>query len=444
MSSPLEAPLLDRIKSARPTLWCNPAYVPAVDPEAAEGLSKALDDWALIAPLLEALFPQLKQSGGEIASDLIDVPDLQTALGYGAPHFGRLFVKGDHDLPVAGSVKARGGLFEVLMHAVNEARAFGFLAADESLTKLASTEAHSFFGRRTIAVGSTGNLGLSVGLAARTLGYNVVVHMSADAKEWKIERLRRFGVKVMQYEGDYNLAVAAARDAASRDPLAYFVDDEDSELLFRGYSAAAAELKTQLEDAGIVIGPDRPLFLYLPCGIGGAPGGIAYGARAVFGPDVHCFFAEPVQSPSALVQMMHGSDQPLPVYEFGLSNKTEADGMAVATMSQLVARRMRERLAGVYTAGDDDLFRWVSLAYSHAGLQIEPSAAIGFAGPHFLLSTEAGRHFCATHLAPDALNRAVHVAWATGGSLVPEVQFQTFVDRGSSLGSQFDLMREDL
>ncbi|WP_319530660.1 pyridoxal-phosphate dependent enzyme [uncultured Cohaesibacter sp.] len=90
--------------------------------------------------------------------------------------------------------------------------------------------------------------------------------MSADAKKWKIERLRRFGVKVMKYEGDYNLAVAAARDAASRDPLAYFVDDEDSELLFRGYSAAAAELATQLDEAGITIGPDRPLFLYLPCG----------------------------------------------------------------------------------------------------------------------------------------------------------------------------------
>ncbi|WP_319530687.1 hypothetical protein [uncultured Cohaesibacter sp.] len=68
----------------------------------------------------------------------------------------------------------------------------------------------------------------------------------------------------------------------------------------------------------------------------------------------------------------------------GLSNKTEADGMAVATLSSLVARRMKDRLAGVYTVGDDDLFRWVSLAYDLCGpAKIEPSAAIGFGGPHF-------------------------------------------------------------
>ena len=244
--------------------------------------------------------------------------------------------------------------------------------------------------------------------------------------------------------GDYNLAVAAARDAASRDPLAYFVDDEDSELLFRGYSAAAAELATQLDEAGIIIGPDRPLFLYLPCGIGGAPGGIAYGARAVFGPHVHCFFAEPVQSASALIQMMHGPDRALAVYDMGLSNKTEADGMAVATMSSLVARCMKDRLAGVYTVGDDDLFRWVSLAYDLCGLQIEPSAAIGFDGPHFLLNSPAGRAFCAGHLDSGALDRAVHVVWTTGGSFVPELQFQIFVDRGRSLGRQSDLIKEEM
>lgn len=444
MLNPLDATILERVRAARPTLWCNPAYAPSQDDEAAEGLATALENWAMLAPLLEKLFPQLEATGGKITSDLIEVRELKDALGYGEPRYGRLFVKGDHDLPVAGSVKARGGLFEVLMSAVTEARAVGFLAPDEDITHLASKEALSFFSRRTIAVGSTGNLGLSVGIAARTLGFNVVVHMSADAKKWKIERLRRFGVKVMQYEGDYNLAVAAARDAASRDPLAYFVDDEDSELLFTGYSAAASELKAQLDEAGIAIGPDQPLFLYLPCGIGGAPGGIAYGARAMFGPDVHCFFAEPVQSPSALVQMMHGLGRPVPVYDIGLTNKTEADGMAVATMSALVARRMEQRLAGVYTVGDDDLFRWVSLAYEKCGLQIEPSAAIGFGGPHFLQNSPTGRAFLDANLAPGAADNAVHVVWTTGGAFVPELQFQTFVERGANLGTQSDLSKEDM
>ena len=193
--------VLDRVKAARPTLWCNPAYLPAKDPVAAQGLAEAIDNWAMLAPLLKKLFPQLEETGGRITSELIDVSPIRDALGYGDARFGQLFVKGDHALPVAGSVKARGGLFEVLMAAVMEARSVGFLGKGDDITKLASKEAKRFFSRRTIAVGSTGNLGLSVGIAARTLGYNVVVHMSADAKAWKVERLRRFGVKVMQYEG---------------------------------------------------------------------------------------------------------------------------------------------------------------------------------------------------------------------------------------------------
>lgn len=437
----LHTDLLEQIKAGQPTLWTNPAYRPAKDDQACEDLARACENWQNLASLLKLLFPEVEASQGKIASDLIKTPGIQNILGYTDARYGDLYVKADHALPIAGSVKARGGIYEVMMIAELQARSSGFLAPDESICKLASEAARTFFAERTIAVGSTGNLGLSVGIAARTLGYNAVVHMSADAKKWKIERLRRFGVKVKQHRGDYNLAVAAARDAASRDPMTYFVDDEDSELLFSGYSAAAAELQSQLEAQGTIIGPDRPLFLYLPCGIGGAPGGIAYGARAVFGPDAHCFFAEPTQSPSAMVQMMHGPGESISVYDVGLSNKTEADGMAVATMSALVARKMQQRLAGSYTLGDDDLLRLVAIAHDQQGLQLEPSATIGFAGPHFLLDTANGRAFCERHVKPESLENAVHVVWTTGGSFVPELQFQTFLGKGTSLDMPLDLMK---
>ncbi|WP_114007713.1 D-serine ammonia-lyase [Cohaesibacter intestini] len=432
----------DKAKAAEPTLWCNPNYQPSSDGEAAQTLEQVHKDWAMLAPLLQKLFPVLEQSGGQIQSELIEVESLRAPLCYEDPKFGRLFVKGDHNLPVAGSVKARGGLFEVLMTARRQALAEGFLSENDDICKLASDAARAFFSQRTIAVGSTGNLGLSVGVAAKTLGYNSIVHMSSDAKTWKIERLRRYGVKVMQHRGDYNHAVAVARDAARYDPLAYFVDDEHSELLFQGYMAAAGELDIQLREAGIVVGPDRPLFLHLPCGIGGAPGGIAYGARGLFGAHVHCFFAEPCQSASAMLRMMHGRDARISVYDVGLTNRTEADGMAVATMSDLVAERMQTRLAGVYTVGDEDLFRWVATAYHGASLQLEPSATIGFAGPHFIANSLEGQAFADRHLLSKPLSNAIHVVWATGGTFVPELKFQAFVDRGMELGHPTSLSKE--
>lgn len=435
--------LTDRLRAGTPVLWTNPGYVPQSDPQARADVEGARAAWARFAPLLAALWPETLAPAGAIRSELIDIAALRPALGpeLSGPQrsgSGALLVKGDHALPVAGSVKARGGVFEVLSTAVQQARAAGLLYEGEDIEKLAGAEAKAFFAQRRIAVGSTGNLGLSVGIAARALGYAATVHMSHDAKPWKVARLRGLGVEVVQHATDYSQAVAAAREIAAGDPWAHFVDDEDSLLLFKGYSAAAAELKEQLEAMGLHIGPGRPLILYLPCGIGGAPGGIAHGARGVFGADVHAFFVEPVQAPSALVQMRAGPGRETSVYELGLSNRTEADGMAVATMSQLVAERMRDRLAGVFTVGDDDLFRWLALA-AEAGLRLEPSAASGFGGPAMLAGTAAGRGFCAAHLPGGDPANAVHVIWTTGGAFVPEEHYRDFVAKGRALGPRFDL-----
>lgn len=285
----------------------------------------------------------------------------------------------------------------------------------------------------TVAVGSTGNLGLSVGVAARALGFRAVVHMSADAKPWKVERLRRHGVKVVQHKADYGAAVASARQQAEADPTIYFVDDERSELLFFGYSAAAAELRDQLAALQILVDASNPLFLYLPCGIGGAPGGVAYGVKQVFGDHAHCFFVEPAQAPCALVQLASGLEQVVNVYDIGLTNKTEADGMAVAEVSQFVAQVMQPLLSGVYTVADDDLFRWLALAQEHTVLQLEPSAAACLGGPRMLQSTPQGQRYLAHHELDHCMGQGTHVMWATGGNLIPQDEYQAFLKKGHTL-----------
>lgn len=418
--------------AARPTLWINPNYNDnAIGddslPVRPSDVDQAHANWRRLGPLLETCFPELKPTKGEIRSDLVLVDEMRVELCYKSAEFGTIFVKADNALPVAGSIKARGGVYEVFLFAEQLAIREGLLQEGADIRSLAKSDARAFFSRYTIAVGSTGNLGLSVGVAARALGFNAAVHMSSDAKPWKVERLQRLGVQVIKHAADYTTAVENARIAAEGDPTIYFVDDEQSRHLFLGYSVAALELAEQLQANGVKVDAEHPLFLYLPCGIGGAPGGVAYGAKTVFGDNVHCFFVEPVQSPCALVHLMSGSEELVSVYDVGLTNRTEADGMAVARMSAFVAIVMREMLAGVFTVDDASLFRWLLKAHDSENLRLEPSAAAGFAGPDFIVRHAQGKEFCRQRQIGEHLAQATHVVWSTGGAFVPEEQFQAFL-----------------
>ena len=431
-------PARDDVLAGRPALWLNPnlkanGIADQSLPIRAAQVKEAEENWQLLAPVLETCFPELKASKGRIQSKLIEAEDLRGALGYGTSEYGRVFVKADGDLPVAGSIKARGGVYEVFMHAKKMAEKRGILTPGGDITVLVGEQARALFAQHTIAVGSTGNLGLSVGIAARALGFRAVVHMSSDAKQWKVDRLTRLGVEVVQHKADYTTAVEHARIDAEGDPSIYFVDDERSEMLFFGYSAAASELAVQLKEQGVTIDEYHPLFIYLPCGIGGAPGGAAYGLKAIFGDAAHAFFVEPVQSPCAMVHMMSGSKELISVYDVGLTNRTEADGMAVARMSEFVADVMKPMLSGVFTVDDDDLFRWLWKAQTTQAIRLEPSATAGFAGPEFIVNSNQGRAYQEAHGLSNKLAQATHVIWTTGGAFVPEEQFKEFMARGALL-----------
>ncbi len=431
-------PLLSELLALRETAWFNPAIAPVATALADVGLTA--EDVAAtsarlqrFAPYLAKVFPETAAAGGIIESPLVPLPTLGRQLldEIGVAAGGALWLKADNQLPISGSIKARGGIHEVLKHAEDLALQAGLIRPGDDYAALASDAARAFFGRYRIAVGSTGNLGLSIGIVSARLGFQATVHMSADARQWKKDRLRASGVTVIEYASDYSVAVAQGREQAASDPNCYFVDDENSPQLFLGYAVAAERLARQFEQAGIQVDAEHPLFVYLPCGVGGGPGGVAFGLKLAFGDAVHCLFAEPTHSPCMLLGVYSGLHDAVCVQDFGIDNVTAADGLAVGRPSGFVGRAMQRLIDGYYTVTDETLSRLLASAWELEQVRLEPSALAGIPGLQRVL--RAPDYLQRIGVDPARLARATHLVWGTGGSMVPDAEFAAYLAQGRAL-----------
>ena len=432
-------PLIRDLVALQETTWFNPGVAPVAQAIGDVGLTDAdVADasarLARFASYLRQAFPETASSDGIIESDIVPVPHLQQLLGerYRQALTGSLWLKRDSHLPISGSIKARGGIYEVLKHAEDLALAENFLTLEDDYALLHSDKARAFFGQYKIAVGSTGNLGMSIGIMGAALGFQVTVHMSADARQWKKDKLRSHGVTVIEYASDYSVAVAQGREQAEADPACHFVDDENSVNLFLGYAVAAERLQQQLAAARIRVDAQHPLFVYLPCGVGGAPGGVAFGLKLAFGDAVHCIFAEPTHSPCMMLGVYTGLHDEVSVQDFGIDNVTAADGLAVGRASGFVGKAMQRLLDGFYTVSDEHMYSLLALMERSEGMRLEPSALAGVPGIARVHADQQG-YLARAGLDAHAMANATHLIWATGGNMVPDDEMDAYLSKGREL-----------
>ncbi|AST77599.1 TPA: D-serine ammonia-lyase [Citrobacter farmeri] len=428
-------PLVEELVALRETTWFNPGTTSLAEGLPYVGLTEedvkgAHARLARFAPYLAKAFPETAATGGIIESEVVAIPAMQQRLEkqYGQKISGEILLKKDSHLPISGSIKARGGIYEVLTHAEKLAREAGMLTPEEDYSVLLSPKFTAFFSQYSIAVGSTGNLGLSIGIMSARIGFNVTVHMSADARAWKKAKLRSHGVTVVEYEEDYGVAVEQGRKAAESDPNCFFIDDENSRTLFLGYAVAGQRLKAQFEQQGRVVDADHPLFVYLPCGVGGGPGGVAFGLKLAFGDNVHCFFAEPTHSPCMLLGVYTGLHDKIAVQEIGIDNQTAADGLAVGRASGFVGRAMERLLDGLYTLSDRSMYDMLGWLAQEEDIRLEPSALAGMAGPQRVCASTDYQQM--QGISAEQLNNATHLVWATGGGMVPEAEMAQYLAKG--------------
>lgn len=430
-------PVIADLAEAKEVCWINPKKIPFAEAKdklvfGPSDIAEASARLQRFAPLLAKIFPETAEQGGIIESPLTEIPAMKDLLKkkYGADlGTGRLFLKRDSDLAVAGSVKARGGFHDVLKHTEDLALEAGiFSSREDDPMKLLQPEAIAFFKKHKVQVASTGNLGVSIGMMSAHLGYQAIVHMSADAKQWKKDYLRAHGVTVIEYAGDYGKAITEGRAISDADPDSYFVDDENSKELFMGYAVAAERLQKQLADEGVTVDEAHPLFVTIPCGVGGAPGGVAFGLKQIYGDNVHVMFAEPVQACCMVLGMATGLHNQICVQDIGLSGKTHADGLAVGRASSLVGKIMEPLLTGEVTLEDYKIYDYMRDLRDSEGLFIEPSSCAGFEGPVQFAKNAAFAPYIEKYGLSEALQNASHIVWATGGKLVPADVRQAFYE----------------
>ena len=125
-----ENPTVRALAEEREILWLNSKLASFEKARGGLPLSMAdVDDaearLARFAPFIMKKFPETAEARGIIESELREAAAMKERLcdKYGAKIEGRLFVKMDGDLPIAGSIKARGGIYEVLKHTACCARA---------------------------------------------------------------------------------------------------------------------------------------------------------------------------------------------------------------------------------------------------------------------------------------------------------------------------------
>ena len=135
----------DPVRRGEATAWLNPRRQPASAvlptlPFTIADVEAAAARWLRFAPLLKRLFADLPDG-------TIDSPFVRLPPGLGARvstgDAASVWVKADHALPVTGCIKARGGIYEVLVTAEALALRAGLLREGPSTARLADEDAPS-------------------------------------------------------------------------------------------------------------------------------------------------------------------------------------------------------------------------------------------------------------------------------------------------------------
>ncbi|WP_285580586.1 threonine ammonia-lyase [Actinoallomurus iriomotensis] len=252
-------------------------------------------------------------------------------------------------------------------------------------------------GSRAAVCASAGNLGQALAWSGRGRGLDVTVVASRHATVAKLDRIRALGARLELVDGDHELARERAADIARHDGIRLVEDSLDIETC-----EGAATIGLELVDAA-------PSFdaVLIALGGGAMATGVGHVVKAL-APDVEVICVQPLGAPA----MTHSWRRRRVVTTD--SADTIADGVAGRCPIPAVLDDLLLVADDAVLVKEESIIAGMRMLLDHAGLVVEPSAALGVAAILEDRDRFAGRHVvsivCGSNVDVDAYHRWVGAA----------------------------------
>ncbi|MFD7817352.1 threonine/serine dehydratase [Streptomyces sp. NPDC059785] len=252
-------------------------------------------------------------------------------------------------------------------------------------------------GARAAVCASAGNLGQALAWSGRDRGVEVTVVASRYATAAKLERIRALGARLELVDGDHERARERAAAIARRDGIRLVEDSLDIETC-----EGAATIGLELVDA-------KPPFDVVLVALGGGAlaTGVGHVVKAV-APETEVICVQPLGAPAMTLSWRRRSVVTTETAD------TIADGVAGRYPIPAVLEDLLRVADDAVLVQEASIVAGMRMLLDHAGLVVEPSAALGIAAILEDRDRFAGRHVatvvCGGNVDLDAYHRWVGAA----------------------------------
>jgi threonine dehydratase len=251
-------------------------------------------------------------------------------------------------------------------------------------------------GSPAVVCASAGNLGQALAWSGRGRGLDVTVVASRFASATKLDRIRALGARLELVDGDIEAARERAAAIATYDGVRLVEDSLDIETC-----EGAATIGLELMDAA-------PTFdaVLIALGGGAMATGVGHVVKAV-APEVEVICIQPLGAPALTLSWRQRQVVTTD------SINTIADGVAGRCPIPAVLDDLLLVADDAVLVQESSIIAGMRMLHDHAGLVVEPSAALGIAAILEDRDRFAGRHVvtivCGSNVDVDAYHRWVGV-----------------------------------